>query len=140
LWVTVLLAGCSRTAEHGTARSATAETVDFRVPVAGKGLLLPLNETTVKSPLSRRVASIVSDGTLVAKGDVLFELDPEGLDQKIRGHENELAVAKAEFDRGEATAARPPPSSPSKLPKANWRTPRLGYSSPSPKKSKPRPK
>ena len=106
LLAAALLVGCSRTVEEGSTHSVVVETVDFRVPVAGKGLVLPLNETTVTSPLSRRIASIVPDGSLVAKGDVLFELDPEGLDQKIRRHKNGLAVAEAEFDRGEATAAR----------------------------------
>ena len=98
--------GCSRRDEGQARLAVIVRKADFRRVIHGKGILEPLQETTVKSPLSRRLARIVPDGTLVKEGDVLFELDPEGLEQKIRGYVNSLEVAKAGYESQKATAAR----------------------------------
>ena len=98
--------GCSRRDEGQARLAVIVRKADFRRVIHGKGILEPLKETTVKSPLSRRLARIVPDGTLVKEGDVLFELDPEGLEQKIRGYVNSREVAKAGYESQKATAAR----------------------------------
>lgn len=101
-----LAAGCSRHREDQAWLTVTVRKANFRRVIQAKGILEPLKETTVKSPLSRRLARIVQDGTIVEEGDVLFELDPEGLEQKIRRYVNSLEVAKAGYESQKATAAR----------------------------------
>ena len=98
--------GCSRHDDSDARLAVTVRKGSFRRVIHAKGILGPLKETTVKSPLSRRLARIVPDGTLVKEGDVLFELDPEGLEQKIRGYTNSLEVAKAGYESQKASAAR----------------------------------
>ena len=101
-----IVAGCSRRDEDRARLAVTVRKTSFRRVIHAKGILEPLKETTVKSPLSRRLARIVPDGTTVKEGDALFELDPEGLEQKIRGYVNSLEVAKASYESRKATAAR----------------------------------
>jgi len=81
------------------------------VCIRERGILRPLRETVIKAPYLRRQSSlrltkIVPDGTIVQKGDVVFEVDRERIEDWVQEEEGDLEVAKADYARRQATAAR----------------------------------
>lgn len=73
--------------------------------IRGLGVLVPAETTFYQHPTGGKIAAIHAyPGDTVKKGDVLIELDPNGLDMKIV--EQKLVVAKAEDQLEQAKSSR----------------------------------
>lgn len=89
-------------ADDGAALVATVKQGDFAVTVSVAGELRASNSVQIQGPTEMqragafqvKIASIVPEGTVVKKGDVVAELDRSSLAQKLQ--ETTLGVQKAE--------------------------------------------
>lgn len=77
---------------------------DFTLNISARGELQSAESLTIAVPpvpVNRlRIASVVSDGRYVNKGDVLVEFDPEELDLQARDHRSTLQMAEQKLNKG----------------------------------------
>lgn len=85
--------------------TVTLQPVDFTLNISASGELQSAEAVTIAVPpvpVNRlRIASVVTDGRYVNKGDVLVEFDPEELDLQARDHRASLRMAEQKLSRGE---------------------------------------
>jgi multidrug efflux pump subunit AcrA (membrane-fusion protein) len=85
-------------------RTAAIEAGDGRIEIEADGVVVPLREVTLAAEVSGRVlrkTDACNEGQLVAKGDLLFEIDPRDYELDVERLEREAAQAKlmiAEID------------------------------------------
>lgn len=85
-----------------------AERGEFIIDVRTQGEIEALNSTNVSIPRGRRrmtlqIVRMVPEGTEVAAGDFLLQLDTGEAEQRVAEAENELATARAELDASRAS-------------------------------------
>lgn len=71
----------------------------FRATFRARGELAPLEEAPVAAPDSGFLVRLAPEGEAVRKGDVVVELDGEGMLQEIATRESEAAILAAELAR-----------------------------------------
>ncbi len=72
----------------------------FPVLLREKGELKASNSIEIRSEVEGRatIISLIEEGTLVGKGDLLVELASEEIDEKIREHEIRVSSARASYE------------------------------------------
>jgi HlyD family secretion protein len=91
---------------------ATAEAVrgELIIDLNARGEIDALNSTDVSVPRMRRrmnlqIVDMVPEGTIVKKGDFLFQLDTSDAQQRVDEENDQLANAKAQLESEKATIA-----------------------------------
>lgn len=113
----LLLAACSATqattqpkaadAPAANIKVAVAETRSVPVEIATIGSVEPINTIVVKSQIGGILTGVFfTEGTVVKKGEKLFEIDPRPYQEAIRHAEATLARDKALLAQAEANLAR----------------------------------
>lgn len=105
--ITVVLLAMPKSLNIAT---AYAEHSEFIIDINSTGEIDALNSTNVSVPRMRRrmslqIVDMVEEGTIVKKGDFLFQLDTSEALQKVDEEKNNLATAQAQLESEKASIA-----------------------------------
>ena len=102
--LSLLLVGCPGGETPEQRPTVVCRRGRFERVVRERGVVNALRERTVKSPTSRQIIQMVPEGTVVKEGDVLFRLDPTGLEQRVKDRAADQDIAKASHARRKASS------------------------------------
>jgi len=103
VWTGLRLFGGSDAVQYAT---VPVRRGDLRVTVSATGKLAPTNQVTVGSQLSGLVTRVVADvNDRVTAGQPLALIDPEQIEDQIRGNQAQLAANEAAIGQARATVA-----------------------------------
>lgn len=86
-----------------TADIVSASVRDFEIQTIATGELEAREQVEIRNKLDSRatLVSIIDEGTRVSKGDVLFTLNSESIEQEITEEESRVETARAELEAAE---------------------------------------
>ena len=101
----LLLQGCQED-EQEKYMMYTVQKKDIELTIEKDGFLTPHKRTTIRSPHSRPISWIISEGKMVKKGDLLLELEYEYLRNRMLKYQTRVMIFRAEISRVRATCNR----------------------------------